>query len=306
MDVKGLSRREFIEMGATGGLGAAALDPRATWSGSQSLGNNGPPQGKVRLAVVQMETVPGAVEKNRSRALALASEALKNAPDIILFHEELVVGYVPNLKELAETADGPTSRAFQSLLAGSRSLVLWGLTERDGDKCFIAATLVGASGVQANYRKTHLWWHTPGLRHEPSFYEPGNELVTFTVKGNKCGVMLCYDGDFPEMTRCYANLGCGVLFWLNNRMARSHDQVHGLAKANSMIMPTACCCGKDEQSHTCPGGSNITNHDGSLLAEIWNTEGVIYADVDPEEALKERTENPLYRGRRADLYSRYA
>ena len=28
--------------------------------------------------------------------------------------------------------------------------------------------------------------------------------------------------------------------------SRGHNEVKGLAKANSMIMPTACCCGKDE------------------------------------------------------------
>ncbi|MGO8719673.1 MAG: carbon-nitrogen hydrolase family protein [Acidobacteriaceae bacterium] len=265
-----------------------------------------PPAGKIRVAVVQMETVPGSVEKNRIKALAFAGEALRNGADIVLFHEELVVGYVANLKELAECAGGPTSRAFQSLLAGSQSLVLWGLTERDEDKCFISATLVGASGVEANYRKTHLWWKEEGLRHEPSYYEPGNELVTFAVKGHKCGVMICFDGNFPEMTRCYANLNCGMLFWLNNRTQRGHDEVMGLARDNSMIMPTSCCCGHDELSSTCPGGSNITNYDGGLLAEIWDKEGVIYADVNPEEALKERAENPLYTGRRPDLYSRYA
>jgi predicted amidohydrolase len=199
-----------------------------------------------------METVPDAVEKNRAKALALAGEALKNQPDIILFHEELLIGYVPNLKDLAEPADGPTSRAFQSLLTGSRSLVLWGLTEREGDKRYVAATLVGTSGVQANYRKTHLWWHSEGMRKETAFYEPGNELVTFMIKGHKCGVMICYDRDFPEMTRCYANQGCGVLFWLNNRTSRGHNEVRGLARTNSIIMPTACCCGKMSYPRTAP------------------------------------------------------
>ena len=306
MKVESVSRRDFIKYGAAGGLGALALDSRTAPAGPEKSAEHEAPGGKVRLAVVQMETVPGAVEKNRARALAFAGEALNKGADIILFHEELLVGYVANLKELAEAADGPTSRAFQSLLKGSRSLVLWGLTEREGDKCFIAATLVGASGVQANYRKTHLWWKEQGLRHEPAFYEPGNELVTFEVKGHKCGMMICYDGDFPEMTRSYANLGCGVLFWLNNRGSRGHEEVRGLAGANSIIMPTACCCGKNEEGGDCRGGSNITNHDSGLLAEIWDREGVIYADVDPEEALKARAGNPWYIGRRADLYCRYA
>jgi 5-aminopentanamidase len=208
------------------------------------------------------------------------------------------------MKELAEEADGPTSRAFQSLLTGSDSVVLWGLTERAGDKFYIAATLVGASGVLANYRKTHLWWKAEGLRHEPSFYQPGNELVTFALKGHKCGVMICYDGDFPEMTRAYADLDCSMLFWLNNRGQRGHDEVTKLAETNSMIIASSCVYGKNELGYRCRGGSNITGHDGSLLAEIWDREGIIFADVDPEAATTSRGNNPWYVGKRSDLYCR--
>ncbi|MCE5270469.1 hypothetical protein LLH00_04220 [bacterium] len=260
---------------------------------------------KVRLAVVQQASVPGAVESNRAKALAFAAEALEHGADIVLFHEELLVGYVENMKELAEEVDGPTSRAFQALLKDRDSLILWGLTEREAGRYFIAATLVGASGVLANYRKTHLWWKAKGLRHEPSFYEPGNELVTFRVKGHKSGVMICYDGDFPEMTRAYANQDCSLLFWLNNRGERGHGEVTRLAEINSMIMAASCVCGKNENGYYCRGGSNITNHDGSLLTEIWDKEGIIYADVEPAAVPEARRNNPWYTGRRGDLYCRY-
>ncbi len=297
-----ISRRRFIETGA-GGLGALTLGVRDIFAAEPPDDQSG--DGKVRIAVVQQHSVPGAVDNNRAKALANAKEALEGGADIILFHEELLVGYVDNMKELAEEADGPTSRAFQSLLAGSDSLVLWGLTERDGDKYYIAATLVGAAGVLTNYRKTHLWWKAEGLRHEPSFYEAGNELVTFPVKGHKCGVMICYDGAFPEMTRAYANLDCGMLFWLNNRGARGHAELTKLAKTNSMIMAAACVCGENELGNRCRGGSNITDHDGSLLAEVWDREGIIYADVVPGAAAAARNNNPLYKGRRGDLYCLY-
>jgi len=305
MNRERVSRRGFIRAGA-GGLGALALGAHTSPAGPAEVSGNKAAEGKVRIAVVQQDSVPGAVEKNRAKALAFAEQALAKGADIILFHEELLVGYVANLKELAEETDGPTSRAFQSLLAGSPALVLWGLTERDGVKFHIAATLVGAKGVLANYRKAHLWWNDKGLRHEPTFYEPGNELVTFPVRGHKSGVMICYDGDFPEMTRCYANLGCGLLFWLNNRGSRGHEEVKALAENNSMIMAASCCCGKNERGGTCRGGSNVTNHDGSLITEIWDSEGVIYADVDPVVALEARKANPWYTGRRPDLYCRYA
>jgi predicted amidohydrolase len=69
------------------------------------------------------------------------------------------------------------------------------------------------------------------------------------------GVMICYDGDFPEMAR-----------------------------------------------RKCSGGTNITDAWGKLLAGIGDKEGVIYADVQPADAMRIRKENCLYRGQRGDLY----
>jgi (R)-amidase len=298
---QGISRRSFLETG-TVSIGALTLGVRQVSAQDPASPPDVASGGPACVAVVQQDSTPGAVEENRRKALNSAETALKAGADIILFHEELLVGYVDNLKDLAEPVDGPTSQAFQGLLAGSESLILWGLTERNGDKFHISATLVGASGVVANYRKTHLWWKATGLRHEPSFYEAGNELVTFPVKGHKCGVMICYDGDFPEMTRAYSQLDCRMLFWLNNRGSRGHSEVVRLAEGNSMIMAVSCVCGRNERGDRCRGGSNITNFDGKLLAEIWDEPGIIYATVDPACVPAARDDNPWYRGRRSDLY----
>jgi len=259
-----------------------------------------------RIAVVQQNGNPGQPDENRSKALRFAAQALARGADVILFHEELLLGYTPKLRQLAEPVDGPTTRAFQDLLSCKDSLVIYGLTEREGDAYYISAPIVSASGVLANYRKTHLWWKAEGLRHEPTYYQPGDCLVTFGLKGFQCGVMICYDGDFPETTRSYANLGCAVLFWMNNRGSRGHAEVADLAYRNSMIIAASCCCGPDERGRACRGGSNITDADGKLLAEIWDKEGIILADVSPAGALGLRAENPWYRGRRPELYCRAA
>lgn len=255
-----------------------------------------------RIAVVQQESLPGAVGPNREKALGFAREALRGGADIILFHEALLTGYVENVRELAEETDGPSTQAFQAVLRGTDALILYGLVERAGDVYYTAATVVGSAGVVANYRKTHLWWKAEGLRHEPAFFRPGNELVTFDLKGWKCGLMICYDGDFPEMARAYANRDCAALFWLNNRNSRGKEEVIPLARANSIILTASCCCGRNDTKETYRGGSNITNYDGSVLAEIWDREGIIFADVDPAGVMSARERNPLFRGQRPELY----
>jgi nitrilase len=279
--------------------GPGSLAGAAETSASNEQGSKGH---VVRIAVVQQESVPGQVDLNRQKALRFAQEALDNHADIVLFHEALLVGYVPEIHDLAEPADGETTESFRTLLAGTTSIILYGLIERDGDDYFTSAVAVDANGVVANYRKTHLWWNASGVRHEPSFFQAGKELVTFKLNGHKCGVMICYDGDFPEMTRAYANMDCEMLFWLNNRRSRGPNEVIAKARNNSMIIATSCSCGHDESGFNCEGGSNIVDEGGNVLADIWKKEGIIYADVDPSNIREARSNNPWIRGQRQDLY----
>jgi len=51
------------------------------------------------------------------------------------------------------------------------------------------------------------------------------------------------------------------------------------------------------------GGSNITDQDGALLAEIWERQGLILADIDVSGVLAARQANPLFTGRRPELYA---
>jgi (R)-amidase len=256
----------------------------------------------MRIAVVQQNGNPGEPDENREKAVASALIALDKGVDVILFHEELLLGYTREVERLAEPLDGPTTQAFRDVLQGSDTIVVYGLTERDGNDLYISAPVVSSQGVVANYRKTHLWWRAEGLRHEPTFYRAGDRLVTFKHNGHKFGIMICYDGDFPEMTRGYARLGCGVVLWMNNRGSRGHSEVKDLARRNSMIIAASCCCGQDEKGLTCRGGSNITDEDGRMLSEIWDDEGIIVAEVDPDKAVEKRRDNPLFVGQRPELY----
>lgn len=303
-----MNRRSFLKQTATGTVAFTSFNnllpnDRSEPDQLSSYRNNIPfDETMVRVAVIQQDGNPGEVKVNLEKALNFAELALAQHADVILFHEELLVGYHKDLKTLAESVDGESTKAFQKLLKGTGSLVIYGLTEKDNNDYYISAPVVSENGLIANYRKTHLWWKDKGLRHEPSFYKSGDKLVTFNVKGYLCGIMICYDGDFPEMTRSYANLGCFMVFWMNNRGSRGHEEVKDLAVRNSMIMPVSCCCGKNERGDLCRGGSNITGPNGELIAEIWDKEGMILGDVFPGQAVHLRKNNPWYEGLRSDLY----
>ncbi len=161
----------------------------------------------IKIAVIQQNGNPGRVDENRAKALSFAADALAQGADVILFHEELLVGYVENLKALAEPLHGPTTQAFQALLRGTHALVIYGLTERDDAGTYIAAPVVSGQGVIANYRKTHLWWAAEGLRHEPSYYKAGDRLVTFDVLGTMLRIDDLLRRRFPRDDACLCQSG---------------------------------------------------------------------------------------------------
>ena len=260
---------------------------------------------KLKIAVVQQEGNPGCLELNRANAYEAAKQALAENADIILFHEEMTLGYSPLVEELAEPVDGETTQGFIQLLQGHDSCIVYGLSERDGDKYYISAPVVTANGVIANYRKVHLWHCNPttDLRHEPTIYTAGDRFVTFRWKGAKIGIIICYDGDFHECADVYRRAGCSVVLWMNNRPDCGNGHyVWDHALHNSMYFAVSCCCGPDEKGEHCPGGSNITGYDGKPIVEIWDKPGIIYAEIDPDEALAHRPNNHYVFNRRDDLY----
>ena len=52
-------------------------------------------------------------------AVGFAKQALGQGADVVLFHEEMLLGCVSNVSELAEPLEGPTTRAFQGVLRGT-------------------------------------------------------------------------------------------------------------------------------------------------------------------------------------------
>ena len=52
----------------------------------------------IRIAVVQQEANPGKPEENRNKALGFARHALEQGAEVVLFHEEMLVGCVSDLR----------------------------------------------------------------------------------------------------------------------------------------------------------------------------------------------------------------
>jgi predicted amidohydrolase len=83
------------------------------------------------------------------------------------------------------------------------------LNERDGHLIYNAAVLLGPDGkLIGKYRKVCL----PRSEIDDGV-APGSDYPVFDTRFGKVGMMICYDGFFPEVARELANRGAEVIAW---------------------------------------------------------------------------------------------
>ena len=160
----------------------------------------------MRIVSCQLVVEPGDPAGNLQRSVAAASSALAGGADLVLLPETCTSG-LPFTDTAEAWASGLPDASPWTGLVGARQVLVVGFAEQSADgELYNSAALIDASGVRVVYRKTHLW------DEEKLFFTPGSELppVVDTALG-RVGVMVCYDMEFPELTRSSALRGAELL-----------------------------------------------------------------------------------------------
>jgi predicted amidohydrolase len=247
------------------------------------------------IAGVQMDCLLGDRRANLEAIRARLETAATRGAMLVVFPECILSGYGFRSKEdalpHAEPVPGPSTEA---LAADCRRLGVWtvvGMLERDGDRLFNAAALIGPSGLVAVYRKVHL----PCLGVD-RFTTPGDRpLAVHDLGGLRVGINICYDASFPEASRVLALLGADLIVlptnwppeaWRNPRLV-----VPTRALENHVYYAAVNRIGK-ESGFRFIGQSRIADCSGDLLAAADGDEDtILYATVDPERARNKRIVN---------------
>ena len=176
------------------------------------------------------------------------------------------------------------------------------VTVRDGSVFNTAYVFDRGGACVAAYDKTHLF--TPMGEHE--YFTPGDHLCTFTLDGVKCGLIICYDLRFPELTRSLVLQGADLLFvpaqW--PALRRAHWQTLNRARAIENQIFLACCNSCGRAGDVVYGGSSaIYDPWGSVLQEAGAEEEIITADCDFSVQEMIHSSINVFRDRRPELYA---
>jgi predicted amidohydrolase len=165
----------------------------------------------VRVAAAQTHPHVGRKDRNVQESLRLIRQAAADDVQLLVLPELGTSGYIMNSRAEAfalsePIPDGPTCTAVLEAIRGSRLHVCMGICERASNVLFNSAALLGPEGYIGTYRKVHLW------DEEKLFFEPGNlGFPVFPLPFGRVGMMICYDGWFPESARILKLQGADII-----------------------------------------------------------------------------------------------
>jgi predicted amidohydrolase len=163
----------------------------------------------MRVGYLQFAPLLGDVQATIGAIDRLAG--LATGVDLLVLPELCNSGYNFESAEQAwatseEVGDSAFVRYLESLCARLDCHIVSGLNERDGDRLYNSAVLVGPEGYLGRYRKIHLFMN------EKKYFQPGDVgLPLFDIGFCRVGMLVCFDWMFPEVWRILALKGADVV-----------------------------------------------------------------------------------------------
>jgi nitrilase len=270
----------------------------------------------VTVACAQVEPVLFDRDATIDRIAEVAKEAARNDARLVLFPEAFIPGY-PSNRWVRFLAGGQDTKAVYAKLARASLELpspdsvrlgaiaqehdLWlavGANELDGGTIYNSLLLYGPDGeVALHHRKL-----VP-TNHERLVWGQGNGAGLEAVKTGlgRVGGLICWE-NFMPLAR-FALYESGVEIYLAPTAEDSeqwHDSMKHIAR-ESRAFVLSCCVFQRASSYPDDvrlaegdelvgrGGSAILAPDGSYLAgPLWDEEGILYAELDPQQLYEER------------------
>ncbi len=185
-----------------------ATNASVKWSGISLSRAAAPAPRKARLATVHYRPQGKTPMENCRQFIPMFEEAARQKADLVVLPEVLTrTGTGLTTVQVAEAIPGPSTEFFGEQARKHNFYIVAGLVERAGHLVHNTAALIGPDGKLAGkYRKTSL------TRGEiENGITPGAEFPVFQTRFGRLGMMVCYDGFFPEVARQLSIRGAEVI-----------------------------------------------------------------------------------------------
>jgi 5-aminopentanamidase len=263
-----------------------------------------------RIACCQIAPVIGQPDVNTGLILDQIRTAVAAGADVIVLPELATSGYMfADAEEARALALPAAAEPFTAWIeAAGDAIVIGGFPELGADGLlYNSAVMLDGSGVLGFYRKSHLW------DREKLVFTPGAEAPrVLATRHGAIAVMICYDLEFPELTRPVALAGAELIAapvnWpLFPRPDGEHpgEVINAMATARASKVAVACCDRSGvERGQPWTAGSAVISPDGWVLDTAGPDAGLAIAEIDlrvtHDKSLTEHVD--LFGDRRPELY----
>jgi predicted amidohydrolase len=258
----------------------------------------------VTVAAVQVAPSNGpltaeSVAANCTHAVQMVRDCVAaTGAELVVLPESVTTGFTPGvdvhtLWDLVSEIPGPVLDPFTAVATELGIHLVAGTYERGPSRGIVqnAAVVVGPSGeVLGVYRKTHPFGGERADRG--GWVTPGDDICVVETPLGRIGLIICFDGDYPELSRITAIMGAEIIcrpsallrsadLWELTNRARAYD--------NHVYMIGANATGIDPAGVIYFGNSMIVTPIAEVVARAASHECWVSARLDPATAMSALT-----------------
>ena len=246
----------------------------------------------MKIACVQTDVSFKDINANLSSLEATVRNEVNQGTELTVFPECYSTGYcfdsLAEAMEFSESVPGPSTDRVAKLCAELKTHVVFGMLEKSGDDLFNVAVLIGPEGLIGCYRKVHL----PYLGVD-RFTTPGDRpFEVFEAAGVRIGMLICYDGGFPEAARVLSIRGADLIVlptnWPPGGSYMAEFSINCRAMENGIYFAAVNRIGT-ENGFSFIGKSRICSPVGATINSIDDASpGILRTEIDPMVARTKR------------------
>jgi predicted amidohydrolase len=253
----------------------------------------------VQIAPVAGPLSPVAVKANIEKCVDWLTRCVEaTGAELVVLPESATTGFTPGcsaeeLWDLVSELPGPVIAPLQAAAGALGVHVCMGTYERGPERGVVynSSVLIGPDGsLLGVYRKTHPFCGE--IRDRGGWVTPGDEVCVVETELGTIGMMICFDGDYPELSRIQAVRGAEIIcrpsallrsadIWELTSRARAYD--------NHVYVIGANATGVDPAGVLYFGNSHIVTPIAHIAARAASQESWVSARLDPDEALASLT-----------------
>ncbi len=268
----------------------------------------------MKIALIQSKVL-GSTFENIAAAKVKVAEAKRSGAKLAVLPEMFSCPYQTDLFRPNAFREGSDKyKAIQDIaVENSIYLVAGTVPEISKDsKVYNTSYAFSPDGsLIAKHRKAHLF--DIDVEGGISFKEsetlsPGTNITVFETEYAKIGLCICYDIRFPELSKLMVDKGAEIIIVpaaFNMTTGPAHWELTFRARAlDNQVYTIGCAPARDlSASYHSYGNSIVCSPWGEVVARLDEKEGILYADIDLDYIKKVRSELPLLKHRRDDLYA---